>query len=163
MTQINSVNGPPPTGDWTAAAIAALPASRIWGVYVEWIYESAIASVLRDNAVVLPSGDIGEDRQVPMLIDPLPLDVMSLWRAGQHRAAINLLAGLWLRVRQQQRTTGAIPWPADDLLDALQFALRDLDWTTAEHHQLAEAFTNHIVNDVIATEIENLTGKDEDE
>ncbi|WP_131807282.1 hypothetical protein [Mycobacteroides abscessus] len=155
------MTSPPPINDWMPAALAALPASRVWGVYVEWIYEPAIASVLRDNTVVLPSSDTREARRVPLLIDPLPLDLMRLWQAGQHTAALNLLAGLWLRVREQQRTTGRIPWPADDLLDALQFALRDLDWTVADHRQLSEAFTDHIVNDVIATEIENLAGKDE--
>jgi hypothetical protein len=136
---------------WKARSLAALDSDVVWRVYTDCVYEVVEKPVL-DGDLILVKGQYtsdGQQRRVPIIVDPIPLMLARLWEAGQRYGALMLITGLWLRVRQEQQERNQIPWPADDLLDGLRRSLCGTSWTNEDHREFSEMFWKNIAEPTI--------------
>lgn len=140
--------------DWKAHALTALDAAEVWSVYTHSVYEESEKSVFDDRRISL-DGSLaanGQPRMVPAIGDPAPLLLHRLWAAGQHRGAVGLITGLWLRVRQRQQAQGLPLWPVEDLLDALRYHLVS-EWSEDEHRAFSEMFWERSASRVLGGQL----------
>ncbi|MEN4464371.1 hypothetical protein VXE65_20365 [Mycolicibacterium conceptionense] len=150
----------PPSKQWKAQALAALNADEVWAVYIDWMYRSAVETVLDGNPTLVDGKytSDGQTRRLPSLADPLPLVFLRLWTTGHHTAALNLITGLWTRVRTKQEELDQIPWPVDDLLDSLRFYLKSEGWTADNHREFSELFWTRIAEPTIEEQHKHIQG-----
>lgn len=151
-----------PGGTWKAEALAALDSDAVWGIYIDAVYQPVERIVLEGNKTLVDGKFTrdGQARQVPSIADPVPLLLDRLWQRGQRYAALSLITGLWLRVRQTQEHRHQIPWPVDDLLDGLRFYLQGTEWTDTDHREFSEMFWTRIAEPTIADNLTELFGEE---
>lgn len=135
---------------WQARALQALDATEVWRVYTHSIYEESEKSVFGDDRIDLDGSltSSGQPRTVAFIGDPVPLLLHRLWAAGEHRGAVGLITGLWLRVRQKQQAQGQPLWPVEDLLDALRYHLIS-EWTDDDHRAFSQMFWERTASKVL--------------